>query len=94
MAQAVWNLPFQLKQVRFTPAGNFEVLFLCAPGNTYTIEYTDSLQGTPVWHSFAANGTFTATGTSGRFEDDFTANTSGGPSSSGQRYYRFKYTAP
>jgi len=44
--------------------------------------------------AFVANGTFTATGTLSSFEDDFTGNSSGGESTTGQRYYRFRYTAP
>lgn len=92
MAQAEWHVPFVLHSARLTDQGRFEIQFRCAPGLRYTIQYTDSLDGTPVWHSFAANGSFVATNTVGRFEDDFTAQTSGGPSPTGTRYYRFHYT--
>jgi len=61
------------------------------PNVTYTIEYTDSLSGTPTWNEFANNGSLTATNTTSTFEDDFTSNTSGGPSATGARFYRFNY---
>ncbi len=91
MGEAVWQPIFVLGSVQFTPQGTLQTHFRSRPGVTYTIEYTDSLAGTPVWHLFQSNGTLTATSTASLFEDDFTANTSGAPSLSGQRFYRFKY---
>jgi hypothetical protein len=93
MAAETWVTAFLLKSAAFTLQGNFRTEFLSRPGASYTIEFKDSLvAGT--WQTFATNGTFTATNTLSSFEDDFTANTSGGPSATGQRYYRFKYSTP
>jgi hypothetical protein len=91
IAEKTWVVAFAMKSVRFTPQGNFRMEFLSRPGVSYTIEYKDSL-AEATWQPFAANGTFAATATQSCFEDDFTANSSGGISPTGQRYYRFKYT--
>ena len=91
MAEATWVTAFSMKSARFTPQGAFRMEFLSRPGVSYTIEYKNSL-AEATWQTFTANGSFTATSTLSRFEDDFTANTSGGASPTGQRYYRFKYT--
>lgn len=88
-----WYVSFVLKSAQFTPSGKFRAEFLSRPGTSYTIEYKNSLDE-PAWQPFTANGTKTATGTLSWIEDDFTANTSGGPSPTGQRFYRFNYTAP
>ena len=93
MAEATWLTAFLLKTVQFTPQGRFRIEFLSRPGLGYTIEFKNSLADT-TWQSFVANGTFTATGSSSAFEDDFTVNSSGGPSPTGQRYYRISYTSP
>ena len=93
MAEAVWVPAFELKSAAFTTAGKFRIEFLSRPGLSYTIEFKDSLTSGS-WTNFAANGTFTATETLSSFEDDFTGNSSGGESTTGQRYYRFRYTAP
>jgi hypothetical protein len=93
MAQATWVTAFQIKTAHFITGGKFRMEFLSRPGLNYTIEFRDSLTAGN-WQDFVAHGTFTATNTSSAFEDDFTANSSGGPSTTGQRYYRFKYSAP
>jgi len=92
MQEMVWVPIFELLNVEFTPEGEMEMDFRSRPGVTYTIEYTDSLVGTPTWNEFVNNGSLTATNTMSVFEDDFTSNSSGGPSVTDQRYYRFKYT--
>jgi hypothetical protein len=94
MAEATWILPFRLTSARFVSKSLFRIEFLCRPGTTYTVEYTDSLSPAASWRTFAANGTQTPSGTSSAFVDDFTAATSGGPSATGSRFYRFRYTAP
>jgi len=66
--------------------------FRSRPGTTYTVEFKDSL-GSGSWQTFVANGSLTASGAASFFEDDFTANTSGSVSPTGQRYYRFKYNS-
>jgi hypothetical protein len=90
MQQAVWVPVFVLQSARFEQ-GKFVIRFLSRPGVTYTTEYTDSLSATPVWQQFQANGTLTATNTQSWFTDDFTAGTSGGPSATGMRFYRFSH---
>jgi hypothetical protein len=91
MAELVWMPIFELQRVGFTPQGHFRAGFRSRPDVTYTIEYTDSLEGTPQWHEFVQNGSVTAEDTTSSLEDDFTTNTSGGPSTTGARFYRFKY---
>jgi hypothetical protein len=91
MAELVWLPIFELLHAGFTPEQKFRAEFRARPGVTYTIEYADQLGASAVWQEFAANGSRTATTTTEAFEDDFTANTSGGPSATGQRFYRFKY---
>jgi hypothetical protein len=93
MAEQTWVTAFLLKSAQFTPQGKFRTEFLSRPGLTYTIEYRDSLDSGN-WQEFAANGSFTATNTTAAFEDDFTSSSSGGPSNTGARYYRFKYVLP
>ena len=89
--ETTWLPIFELESVGFTPQGKMQFQFRSRPGVTYTIEYTDSLSGTPTWNAFANNGSLTATNTTSQMEDDFTANTSGGPSATGARFYRFSY---
>jgi len=91
ISEATWVTAFGMKSARFTPQGYFRMEFLSRPGVSYSIEYKNTLAET-TWQPFAANGTFTATTTQNSFEDDFTANSSGGISPTGQRYYRFRYT--
>jgi hypothetical protein len=91
LAEQVWLPIFELQHAGFTPEQKFRAEFRARPGVTYTIEYADQLGASAVWQEFAANGSRTATTTTEAFEDDFTANTSGGPSATGQRFYRFKY---
>ena len=93
MAETTWVTAFLLKSAQFTPQGKFRTEFLSRPGLSYTIEFRNSLTAGD-WQTFATNGTFVATATTSSFEDDFTMNSSGGPSPTGQRYYRFKYTSP
>jgi len=93
MKSATWVTAFQMQSAAFTEQGRFRIQFLCRPGLTYTIEYKDALAA-PTWQTFAANGTQTPGGTSGHFEDDFTAASSGGPSPTGARFYRIRYHAP
>lgn len=93
MAEKAWVTAFQMKSAQFVTGGKFRMEFLSRPGLNYTIEFRDSLTSGN-WQTFVANGTFTASATTSAFEDDFTAASSGGPSASGQRYYRFKYSAP
>ena len=73
------------------PNGVFRIDFVGRVGTTYTIEYADSLSGTPVWRTFVNLGTQTLTVEQGSFVDDFTTATSGGPSTMGSRFYRFRY---
>jgi len=93
MAEATWVLAFELQQVGFNEDSELEIHFLSRPGTTYTIQYTDSL--TPAsWTDFDSAGTLVATNTTSEFMDDFTAATSGGPSATGARFYRFSYSSP
>jgi hypothetical protein len=92
MAEMIWVPLFAYQDMSFTPQGKLQIRFLSRPGTTYTIEYTDTLSGTPAWNSFQRNGTFTASSTSSLFEDDFTPNTSGGLPATGMRFYRFRYS--
>jgi hypothetical protein len=69
----------------------FRVDFHCRTNTTYTIEYTDSLNPPVTWSEFQDNGTHTPTSDTSFFEDDYTANTSGAVSTTGSRFYRFKY---
>ena len=85
MSETVWLPAFVYQSANFTAQGRLQIHFLSRPGMIYTIEYTEDLAGSPVWHVFQNNGTFTATNTVSFFEDDFTANTSGGPAASGAR---------
>jgi len=89
--EITWLPIFELKRVQLTPQGKVQTHFRSRPGVTHTIEYMDSLGGTADWEEFANNGSVTATNTASLFEDDFTANTSGGPSATGARFYRFKF---
>ncbi len=91
MAEAVWVPAFVLKSAGFTPEGKFRIEFRSRPGVTYTIEYRDSLSEGE-WHGFVAHGSFVATNTLSAFDDDFTSNTSGGSSTTGQRFYRISYS--
>jgi hypothetical protein len=92
IAQQTWYLAFLMKSANFNQQGAFRLTFLSRPGLNYSIEYKNSLD--TAWQPFVANGTRHATNTVTSIEDDFTANTSGGPSPTGQRFYRFKYGAP
>jgi hypothetical protein len=93
MASQTWVTAFAMKSAAFTGEGRFRIEFLCRPGLSYTIQFRDSLtSGT--WQAFTANGTHTPAGTSSSFEDDFTASTSGGISTTGARFYRISYTTP
>lgn len=65
------------------------------PGSTYRIEYTDQPLSEAAWQPFANTnngvGTWKETGTSNvvfTFTDDEGANTTGGPTVTGSRYYR------
>jgi fluoride ion exporter CrcB/FEX len=93
MAEGVWVPVFELGSFGFNQLGEFLVQFRSRPGVSYTIEFRDSLS-TGSWQTFAANGSVVATTTQSSFKDDFTSSTSGAPSSTGQRYYRFRYSAP
>jgi hypothetical protein len=90
VAQSVWYPVFEMKTFGFTAQSGFRIEFRSRPGTRYTIQYQDVLNS-DVWHDFAANGALTATTTSSSFEDDFTSKTSGGASSTGQRFYRINY---
>lgn len=90
MASQTWVTAFLMQSSAFTGQGTFRLNFLCRPGLTYTIEYKDALAA-PTWQTFIANGTQTPSGNSSYFEDDFTPASSGGPSPTGARFYRFKY---
>jgi hypothetical protein len=89
MAEKTWVTAFAMKSAGFNSEGSFCMTFLSRPGVDYTIEYKNSIDGP--WQPFVANGTCSATNTVTSFEDDFSANSSGAPSSTGQRFYRFKY---
>jgi hypothetical protein len=93
IAEQTWHVVFQMKSAQFTPQGKFRMEFLARPGTSYSVEFKNSLAEAQ-WQNFVANGSFTATNTLSAFEDDFSANTSGGHPPTGQRYYRFKYTSP
>jgi hypothetical protein len=93
VGEKTWYLAFQMKSARFTPQGKFRMEFLSRPGTSYTVEFKNSLDDA-AWQSFVANGTLNATTALSAFEDDFTANTSGSASPTGNRYYRFKYVTP
>ena len=93
MKSATWVTAFLMQSAAFTETGRFRMEFLCRPGLSYTVQFRDSLTvGT--WQNFAANGTLAATNSTGAFEDDFTAASSGGPSPTGARFYRMVYTQP
>jgi beta-glucosidase len=71
------------------------------PGFEYGIYYTDELGTSTVWNAFANTsngaGTWTESAeveTNHTFVDDFSPATSGGTSSSGNRYYIIQSTAP
>jgi hypothetical protein len=91
MREIVWMPIFELQKVQFTATGTMRIQFRSRPDVTYTVEYADRLGGGPVWNPFANHGSLTATTTVSVFEDDFTPNTSGGPSATGARFYRFKF---
>ena len=93
MAQTTWVTPFAMKSAGFNAQSAFRIEFYSRPGLTYTVEYKNAIDDIE-WQTFVANGTKLATTTEINFEDDFTANSSGGPSPTGQRYYRFRYSAP
>jgi hypothetical protein len=93
IGERTWVIAFQMKAATMTPQGKFRMEFLARPGVNYTVEFKNSLSDT-TWQTFVANGTIMATNTLCSVEDDFSANTSGGASPTGQRYYRFKYSAP
>jgi hypothetical protein len=93
MAQTTWVTAFALKSAAMTPAKNFRIEFFSRPDVNYAIEFKNALTAAS-WQPFAAHGSFTATNNVSWFEDDFTAQTSGGPSATGARFYRIKYTVP
>jgi hypothetical protein len=92
MTSAVWVPTFEIVNMHFTQDERLQIDFRSRPGVTYTIEYVDGLDDSPTWQTFQDNGTIGASGSMAQFVDDFTANTSGGPSSSGVRFYRIQYT--
>ncbi len=70
-------------------SGEFVVRFAGTPGESYTIEYTDSITGTVVWH-WKANATAPVTaGSFGVGVFEFRENTG----DAGSRYYRTVYPA-
>jgi hypothetical protein len=91
MQEIVWTPIFEFTGAQVTPQGRMQIHFRSRPGVTYTIEYTDSLRGAPVWNEFVNNGSLVASGTASVFEDDFTPNTSGGPPATGMRFYRIRF---
>ena len=93
MASKTWVTAYALKSVHLTGTGAFLLEFYSRPGVDYTIEYKDALTD-PTWQTFTANGSLTATNTVSEFEDDFTGVSSGGPSSTGARFYRVGYLMP
>jgi hypothetical protein len=84
-AQTTWVTAFALKSVQATAQGKFRIEFFSRPDMSYTVEYRDSLTS-GAWLTFATGGTFTATNTVSSFEDTL--------SSTGQRFYRIKYSMP
>lgn len=92
MAQTTWTPEFRFVGAERDDTGALRMRIICQPGETYTIEYSHSIGATAEWHTFAQGGTFTATGYTMEFRDDFSANTSGGPPPGGTRFYRFRYT--
>lgn len=91
ITEKTWLTAFTMKSAVFNAQGKFRLTFLSRPGVNYTIEFKNSLEG--AWQPFLANGSCSATNTVSSIEDDFTVNTSGGLSPTGQRFYRFKYSA-
>jgi len=91
MAQASWSLHFLITRTEYTSGGDYRIHFLSQPGTTYTISYCDDLSDTPVFAPFENNGSLTAASSTSTFTDDFTSNTSGGPSATGNRFYRILY---
>jgi hypothetical protein len=93
MAQTTWVTAFALKSTQITAQNNFRVEFYSRPDVNYAIEFKNALTDAS-WQPFVANGSFSATNNVSYFEDDFTTNTSGGPSPTGTRFYRISYTVP
>jgi hypothetical protein len=93
MQSATWVTAFAMKAAAFTGTGKFRIEFLCRPSLSYSIQFRDSLT-TGTWQNFVASGTHTATNSTSAFEDDFSAATSGGPSTTGGRFYRISYATP
>ncbi|MDD5141408.1 MAG: Ig-like domain-containing protein [Verrucomicrobiales bacterium] len=93
MAQTTWVTAYATKSVSMTPTNSFRLEFFSRPGLNYAIEFKNTLTDAN-WQPFVAHGSFAATNSVSWFEDEFTAQTSGGPSATGARFYRIKYTVP
>jgi hypothetical protein len=79
MQEAEWQTPFLMESFEVTPAGEVQMSFHCRPGQSYTIEHTDSLDS-PDWQAVSHTPTNTPT----LFVDNTTSPT-------GMRFYRVKY---
>jgi hypothetical protein len=79
MKTATWQTPLLMESVAMTPEGGFEMVFHCRPGDTYTVEHTDSLTP-PAWQST----THIPTNTPTLFVDPTVSPT-------GMRFYRVRY---
>ena len=90
MGEAVWVPIFELSAAGYPARKTADAVPRAARRDLHH-RIRRQLGTAPVWREFANNGSFTATNKASVMEDDFTANTSGAPSLSGQRFYRFKY---
>jgi hypothetical protein len=82
MQEAVWQTPFLMETFGATPEGGFQMVFHCRPGQTYTIEHTDTLSPAS-WQPT----THIPTNTPTTFVDTTTSST-------GMRLYRVRYEMP
>jgi hypothetical protein len=96
---ALFEVPvaFRILTFGFTtnPSPRFQVTIRTRPSQSYAIQFADSLAGSFAWQPFLntnqAVGTYLETNSvpsTFTFADDFTARTSGGPSTSSSRFYR------
>jgi hypothetical protein len=83
------------------PTPSFQLTIPTKPERTYAIQFADNAGDTFAWQSFAntnqAVGTYfetNSTPSTFTFTDDFTAATSGAPSSSARRFYRAMILEP
>ena len=90
MTQATWNADVLIMDMEYLPDETLNIHFLSKAGTLYTIEYNDVAPDGP-FQPFIGKGTLTASSSISTFVDDFSSNTSGGPTASGKRFYRIYY---